>query len=65
MVCSKCGQELKDGVKFCTKCGAKFNVGLAGENNFLSYLPLILSVVGIVGLIVVQQINLAQIKAKN
>ena len=21
MICSKCGQELKEGAKFCTKCG--------------------------------------------
>jgi len=24
MVCSKCGQELREGVKFCTQCGEKF-----------------------------------------
>jgi hypothetical protein len=52
MICSKCGQELKDGIKFCTKCGAKCNVGLAGENNNLSYLPLILSCIGIIGSII-------------
>ena len=25
MVCSKCGQELDEGVKFCPKCDIKFN----------------------------------------
>lgn len=24
MYCKNCGNELKDGVKFCDKCGAKF-----------------------------------------
>ena len=56
MVCSKCGQELNDGVKFCTKCGAKFGVDLASKNKILTYLSLIMSVVGIVGLIVGTQI---------
>jgi uncharacterized membrane protein YvbJ len=50
MVCSNCGQELNEGVKFCTKCGTKCNAGLAGENKLLSYLPLFFSFVGIVGL---------------
>jgi len=57
MVCSKCGQELKDGAKFCTKCGAKFNAGLTSKPNILSYLSLITSVVSIVGLIIVLQIR--------
>jgi uncharacterized membrane protein len=56
MICSKCGQELKDGVKFCTKCGAKFGVDLTSKNKILSYLSIIMSVVGIVGLIVGTQI---------
>lgn len=25
MFCKNCGNELKDGVKFCSKCGAKFD----------------------------------------
>ena len=52
MVCPKCGQELNDGVKFCTKCGAKFGTNLTSKNNILPYLSLVVSVVGIVGLIV-------------
>ena len=60
MICSKCGQELKDGVKFCTKCGAKFGTDLTSENKIFTYLSLILSVIGIIGLNVVLQINLKQ-----
>ena len=25
-ICSKCGYELNEGVKFCTQCGAKLTV---------------------------------------
>jgi len=56
MVCSKCSQELKDGAKFCTKCGTKFGIDLTSKNKNLIYLSLILSVVGIVGLIIVTQV---------
>jgi len=56
MICGNCGQELRDGVKFCTKCGSKFSTELAIKNKILTYLSLLLSVVGIVGLIIVYQI---------
>ena len=47
MVCLKCGQELNDGVKFCTKCGIRFSSW--GLNNLmLIYLPIILVLIGIV-----------------
>ena len=46
MVCSQCGEELKKGVKFCTKCGTS-----SGEKVKLTLLTIsiILSVIGIVG----------------
>jgi len=56
MVCSSCGLELNDGAKFCTKCGAKFNFGLTSKNNIFSYLSLILSVIGIVGMPIIYSI---------
>ena len=52
MVCGNCGQELKEGVKFCTKCGTKYDVGLLGKSNILSRLSLIFTFVGIIGIIV-------------
>ena len=52
MVCSKCGQELKDGVKFCTKCGAKFGVEMKNNNRILIYLSTIFLVIGIIGFLV-------------
>jgi len=33
MVCSKCGQELNEGVMFCIKCGAKCKERLVKKNN--------------------------------
>jgi len=56
MVCSNCGQELNDSVKFCTKCGTKFNTGLASNNQLLSYLPIIFSAIGIIGIIIITNI---------
>lgn len=32
MFCNKCGQQLADGTKFCTKCGSPLN-GNVIENN--------------------------------
>jgi len=52
MVCSNCDQEINDGIKFCTKCGSKINVGKAGNANILSYLTFGLIIIGIIGLIV-------------
>jgi len=46
MDCSKCGQELKEGVKFCTKCGTKFE---NNENTTLPIISIVLSAIGIVG----------------
>lgn len=51
MVCSKCGQELNDGVKFCTKCGAKCGVRLTDKKDYiLPILAIVLSVIGAIGL---------------
>ena len=51
MICSKCGQELKDGSKFCTKCGESFKetVGLVPSNLALPVISIVLSVIGIIG----------------
>jgi hypothetical protein len=49
MVCSKCGQELKDGVKFCTKCGAS----LTKANFTLPIISIVLSFIGSIGPIVI------------
>ena len=62
MVCSKCSQELKEGTKFCTKCGAeqqetvfcakcveKRNVN--STSKILAYLSLISFVVGVLSLV--------------
>ena len=46
MVCSKCGQELKDEAKFCTKCGANFK---ATSNDSLPIISFALSGIGIIG----------------
>jgi hypothetical protein len=48
MICSNCGQDVNDGVKYCTKCGKKCNAKLTNKKCFLTYLSLILSVVGII-----------------
>jgi hypothetical protein len=50
MICSKCGQELKDGAKFCTKCGTnvKEAIGLTPANMALPIISIILSVIGII-----------------
>jgi uncharacterized membrane protein YvbJ len=57
MLCSNCGQELNEGTDICTKCGAKCNNGLANKNyQILTYLSLILSIVGIICSIVFQLI---------
>jgi len=46
MVCSKCGQELKEGARFCTKCGVSFKETL---NLSLPIISIILSITGIIG----------------
>ena len=61
MICSNCGQYLNDGVKFCTKCGAKSNAGLTNKDNKLfTYLSLTFSVVGIICTVIFQQIYLKE-----
>ena len=52
MICSKCGQELKEGAKFCTKCGTSFKetAGLVPSNLTLPIISIILSVIGIGGI---------------
>lgn len=53
MVCSNCSNEINYGIKFCTKCGTKCNGGLINKNNpRLSYLSIILSCIGIIGIII-------------
>jgi len=54
MVCFKCDQELDEGLKFCTKCGAKFNTWMTSKK--ITYLSLILPIVGIIGFWVFRQI---------
>ena len=44
MTCSKCGNELNEGAKFCTKCGSKVKVKLGK----LSTLSVILISVGVI-----------------
>ena len=56
MVCTNCGQDLNEGVKFCTRCGKKCYIGFTGKANILSFFSLIFSIVGIIGLIVLSQI---------
>jgi len=63
MICTNCGQELNDGIKFCTKCGAKCNkcnIDLTIKNNVLAYLSLIISSVSVVVFIISQKIIKAQ-----
>jgi len=51
MICSKCGQELKEGAKFCTKCGTSFKE--TGNLNLmispLQIISIVLTVIGIIG----------------
>jgi len=51
MICSKCGQELKEGAKFCTKCGTSFKetINLKPVNLALPVTSIILLVIGIIG----------------
>jgi len=55
MVCSKCGQELYERVKYCTKCGASFNFSLKSQISILSYFSIILSIIGLIGLNILNQ----------
>ena len=55
MVCIKCGIELKEGTKFCVKCGARCKKsGLISKFKIFSYLSF-LSIIGMIGLIVFRQ----------
>jgi len=55
MICQKCGNEVNEGVKFCTKCGTKFSDGLIingliiNKDYFLPILSAALSFIGILG----------------
>ena len=51
MICTKCGQELKNGAKFCVKCGTRCNetAGLAGSNFKLAIISIVVSSIGIIG----------------
>lgn len=48
MVCVKCGQELNDGAKFCTKCGEKYVSSEKYEKYAIT--SLILGIVGLLSL---------------
>ena len=50
MICEKCGQELKEGVKFCTKCGTSFKktIGFMPTNMALPIISIILFLFGII-----------------
>lgn len=59
MFCNTCGTELKDGVKFCTKCGAKIQVSqpprklaefFTNKKTFVAISILLLLVIGILAL---------------
>jgi len=50
MICSKCGQELKDGAKFCTKCGNRFASKNGQQFNVLDISSLVLMLIGILSL---------------
>jgi uncharacterized membrane protein YvbJ len=39
MICKYCGQELKDGQKFCTKCGMPQNTMNEYEKTFIGESP--------------------------
>lgn len=56
MICSKCGQELKEGARFCTKCGTSFKetINLAPGNLTLPIISIVLTVIGIIGYLVIQ-----------
>ena len=47
MVCSKCGQEMELGLKFCTKCGAKSNIVLDAD-VVMTIFPIIFVVLSII-----------------
>ena len=51
MICSKCGNNVNDGIKFCTKCGTKCGADFTG-NSKLSYIAAILSIIGIIGMFI-------------
>ena len=63
MVCSKCGQELKEGAKFCTKCGANFKV--LEKPSQLIFLSIILSGFGIIGYWIMRFLIYSSAKAEN
>ncbi|MCL1856451.1 MAG: zinc-ribbon domain-containing protein [Kiritimatiellaeota bacterium] len=46
--CPQCGQELKEGTKFCTSCGAKFKTN-GTVTRTLPIISIVLSTIGIVG----------------
>jgi hypothetical membrane protein len=52
MTCSKCGQELKEGAKFCTKCGNRFASQNGQQFNGLAISSLVLMLIGILSLAV-------------
>jgi len=60
MICSKCGQELKDGAKFCTKCGYKFLPQKEKLLNGIAIPAIILILIGIIAYIGVRFLGLSK-----
>jgi hypothetical protein len=48
MVCGKCGEELEEGTKFCTKCGADAQFFLDPTKDTNATLSLVFGIIGIV-----------------
>jgi hypothetical protein len=67
MICSKCGQELKEGAKFCTKCGTSFKeiINLKPVNLALPITSIILTVIGVIGYWVINYLIQNLYKAGN
>lgn len=48
MFCKKCGNELKDGEQFCSKCGQAVNTSKQKKNTLLTVIICIVIIVGII-----------------
>jgi len=57
MICSKCGQELKEGAKFCTKCGTSFKetMNVIPVNLALPIASIVLSAISIIGYFIIRR----------
>jgi len=59
MICEKCGTELKDGSKFCIKCGNKFISQNGMQLNKLAVTSIIVIAIGLILGIALKWFNLA------